>query len=403
MILHLSTQQTGGAAIAAMRIHQALMQSGMESCFLSGSGMADAEQNIEVVPKIYERYWQRGLYKLGIPITEYRKWQRTRDQRNLPDTVLSGIRTDYRLSRHPLIQKAEVIHLHWVTGMFDWRDFFSNVSQPIVWTMHDMNPFMGIFHYQGDLERGGLDSQAYEKEIKQQKVKIIQGRTDLTCIAPSHWLSKKARSSEVLQHCNHRVIRYTIDTQVFQPFPRELGRDVFGLPKDKKILLVVAERLDDYRKGMDLFLEGLTKCGLEQEWEVVAVGKGVVEKADLKVHSVGSISDFRLMALLYSSADLFVIPSREDNFPNTILESLCCGTPVVGLPAGGIPEAIVSPRDGLVATDISSTALSEVLISASRMNFDRKAIRDNAVTRFANKTIAKQYQELYQDLVTFNG
>lgn len=398
MILHLASQQTGGAAIAALRIHQALLEAGVESRFLAGAGAIDPARNIDVVPKVYERFWVRGLHNIGISTTQYRKWQRTRAQNGLPDTVLSGIRSDYRLGAHQLVEQAKIIHLHWVTGMFDWPDFFSRVQKPIVWTLHDMNPFLGIFHYEGDMSRASSKSHTLERSLRRQKTALIRSHTKIVCVAPSRWLSEKAKASEAFKDCEHRVIQYALNTDVFRTFPREIGREVFGLSQDKNILLVVAERLDDYRKGMDLLNEGLAKSELGRDWEVVAVGKGDSGKAPIKLHQVGSIHDARLMALLYSTADLFVIPSREDNFPNTIVESLCCGTPVVGLPAGGIPEAVHAPRDGVIAAEISSNALAMALKRASDMRFDRAAIRDQAVQRFGQDNIAKQYADLYDRL-----
>ena len=400
MILHLSTQQTGGAAIAALRIHQALCSSGVSSQFLTLQGPEDVDRGINVVPKIYERFWQRGLHKLDIPCTVARKWEKTRKREDIPDTVLSGIESEYHLSNHPLVKKASVIHLHWIPGMFDWVEFFSNLEKPVVWTLHDMNSFMGIFHYEGDLSRASQSARLFEKEIRNQKVKLLADRKNMVCVTPSSWLSEKANASDVLGNCEHQVVRYAIDTHTFRPYPRDFSRDVFDLPGEKKILLVIAERLDDYRKGMDLLLDSIEFDVLDIDWEIVSVGRGTLETSVRKVHQVGVINDARLLALLYSAADLFVIPSREDNFPNVILESLCCGTPVVGMPAGGVPEAIDTPRDGIIAREVSSDALAEALSMASENQFDRKSIREAAVARFDEKVIAGQYQNIYKKITS---
>ena len=188
------------------------------------------------------------------------------------------------------------------------------------------------------------------------------------------------------------------DTQVFKPFSQVLARSIFHLPTDRKLMLVVAERLDDYRKGFDLLLKALQMPELAAEWDLVAVGEGDIPLESLTYHRIGTISDDRLMALAYSAADLTVIASREDNLPNVILESLCCGTPVVGTPAGGIPEPIVPGRDGFVAESITSNGLSRAIREAMSHSFDRELIAKEAAARFDGALQAKRYQDLYNEL-----
>lgn len=398
MILHLSSQQTGGAAVAAMRLHKALITSGTESTFLSGGGCEDQKNSIYVCRKNYERFWQRGLFELGIPCTRRQKWEKVRQRYELPGSAIAGVSSDYRLSTHSLVKQSQILHLHWVTGMFDWADFFQNTKQPIVWTLHDMYPYLGVFHYEGDRDRSNQKSQYFEKILKMQKTKVVRNGSRMVCVSPSNWLSAKAASSEVLGHCEHRVIRNAVDTKVFRPHPKSFARDVFNLPDNNKLLLVVAENLDDYRKGMDIFIESLAKSELDKNWDIVSLGLGVLSVPNRTVHSIGLVHDERVLSLLYSAVDLCVVSSREDNSPNVTLESLCCGTPVIALPSGGVPETIESPRDGLIAEKISSEALAEALNQASVMSFDNKAIRQSAILRFDGSVIAKQYNAIYQNL-----
>lgn len=398
MILHLSALQSGGAGIAALRLHRALLAAGEDSRCLTMGGAAHAASRIEILPKVYERFWQRGLHKMGIQVSAYRKWEKSRLRENLPSSALSGLNSDCKISNHPLVKEAEIIHLHWISGMFDWPDFFTNVRQPVVWTLHDMNPFLGVFHYEEDLKLSNQRARSFDAKLRQRKVELLAQVTNMICVSPSKWLSDKAGKSDALRHCEHHVIRNAIDTEVFKPYPMEFGREIFGLSKNKRVLLVVAEQLDNRRKGMDLLLDGLMKCELDESWEVVAVGHGTLDSNAQKIRHLGPLNDMRLLALLYSAADLFVIPSREDNFPNTILESLCCGTPAVGMPAGGIPEAIEEPRDGVIAAEVSSAGLADALTRASRLQFDRSVIRAQAENRFGGKQVAKKYSNLYEKI-----
>ena len=119
-----------------------------------------------------------------------------------------------------------------------------------------------------------------------------------------------------------------------------------------------------------------------------------------RMHSLGSISDQRLLSLAYSAADLFVIPSREENFPNVILESLCIGTPVIGLPAGGIPEMIEDGVNGVLAGSIDSMGLVDAIRRAGTLQFNREAIRRDTAARYAPSLVARKYLEIYDSLLS---
>jgi glycosyltransferase involved in cell wall biosynthesis len=102
------------------------------------------------------------------------------------------------------------------------------------------------------------------------------------------------------------------------------------------------------------------------------------------------------MALAYAAADAFVIPSREDNLPNVMIEALACGTPVIGFPIGGVQETIRHEVNGLLADEVSSEALSNAI-----MDFNRCAIKPNEIRKFAEnyyhpKTQAQKYIEVYK-------
>lgn len=395
-VLHMATQQTGGAGIAALRLHRALLLQGVESSFLSLLGEKIAAEKIHVLPKHYPRFWQRALNRVGLPSTQAARWARIKQQHDLPAMALSGLRSDIRVSDDQLVQQADIIHFHWVTGMFDWPDFLKHLDKPVVWTMHDMNPFMGVFHYQNDLDNSNDSAMRYEELIVAQKIELFKNRKSLVCVAPSRWLSEHCRRSRVLGGFEQRVIRNPIDTDTFKPADGMFSREVFGLPKEKRLLLMVAERVEDYRKGGDILADAMSKFKSHGDWELVVVGAGQFRTESLNVHWIGSIHDQRLLALLYSAVDLCVVASREDNLPNVVVESLCCGTPVVATPAGGIPEIVEHQVDGMIADEIKAESLSKALTEAVNMNFDKQAIRARAVEKFDQATVATQYQEVYR-------
>ena len=160
-------------------------------------------------------------------------------------------------------------------------------------------------------------------------------------------------------------------------------------------MLVVAERLDDYRKGLDLAAGALCAEGVLPGWDVVATGAGTVNFPGRTVHRTGSLPDPRLMALLYNAVDLVLVPSREDNLPNVILESLCCGTPVVVTPGGGCAEPVVAGRDGLISQSLDIAGFTKAVAAAADMRFDRTVISEAAASRYDESVTVAAYLELY--------
>jgi glycosyltransferase involved in cell wall biosynthesis len=264
-----------------------------------------------------------------------------------------------------------------------------------------MQPFKGIFHYTVDRDRAGPNAHQLSEHVRIRKVHLLRSLRPehLTVVTPSHWLNRLSLQSEVLGRFRHQVIPYGLDTRIFRAWPAEVARQILGLPANGRLLLVVAERLDDYRKGLDLAVDALARSAVLPGWGIVAAGAGFMQFAGRDVYPVGSLNDPRLMALLYSAVDLVLVPSREDNLPNVILESLCCGTPVVVTPAGGCPEPVVEPRDGLVSKDLTADSLATALQDAGEQPFDRAVISTAAHARYDQSVTAAAYRQLYNSLI----
>jgi len=400
LFLQVSTLQTGGAGIAAKRLHLALLNEGLPSYLLTMDGESELERNIDVLPKTYLNIWQRGLGRLGFSLTEQQRWKKTREKAGFGKVSASSIRSDSELSEHPWVKEASLINLHWVSGILDWPTFFGGVNKPLVWTMHDMNPFMGCFHYEVDRERAGYNSERVERDILFRKEQILTSQKSLTCVAPSKWLSDKAMNSNLFAKFQHKIIPNGLDINIFKQHQKKFARSVFNLPTDKRIMLAVSESLGNYRKGIDIFIEALSQAKLGNDWQVAAVGHGNIPNTDqLPVQHIGSVSDERLMALLYAAADLFVISTREDNLPNVVLESLSCGTPVVGTPVGGVTELIVNGENGFLAEKTTPGALARAIEKAFQAEFDVNAIRQSAAAKFDGRIQARNYKDLYDQLL----
>jgi glycosyltransferase involved in cell wall biosynthesis len=170
---------------------------------------------------------------------------------------------------------------------------------------------------------------------------------------------------------------------------------------DKQIILFVADSVDDRRKGFDLFEQAIQV--MQNEVLVCIMGKKdkrlkILEKSSVK--ELGHISDEILLSKIYTSASLFVCASRMDNLPNTIMESLCCGTPVVAFRTGGIPEMIINEENGILANAIDVKNLREAIERALKMKFDRQAISKKASEKYSMNRQSNEVYGVYQKILT---
>ncbi|OBX23244.1 glycosyltransferase [Bizionia algoritergicola] len=320
--------------------------------------------------------------------------------------------SNFDIISSPLYQEADIINLHWVASFLDYESFFKKNTKPVVWTLHDMNPFTGGEHYLETVL--GMDASGYSmpRELSEQekrvfkenvtlKFKAIQSASNISIVAPSEWLRLEAQNSTVFKSKKVYCIPYGINAEVFQPRDRNYSRAILNIPKNKKVILFVADSISNHRKGYVYLLKALD---LLQRDDVVlcAVGnkKSALESVENTIE-LGSIYDERLMSMAYSAADVFVIPSLMDNLPNTVLESLMCGTPVIGFPIGGVPDMIQDGENGLLTKTVNSMALLDTIDTflVTMESFDRKSIRANAIRKYDLKIQADSYIDLFKTIL----
>lgn len=416
VVLVNSFERTGGAAIAAGRLHKALQSRGIEvnRIVLKGKeGTADVTVlNNTLWRRLINRIrfvWERGLIFLGNRCS----------RKNL--FVLSLANTGSDISEMALIRQADVIHIHWINqGMLSLRDIekLGRLGKPIVWTMHDMWPCTAICHYARDCKQYyamceacpliATSSMAVAVMKKKQAVWKTLPVTFVTC---SEWLREKAARSVLLQGKRLLSIANPIDSTCYRPKARLQCRKRFGLPAEKRLILFGAFNVLDERKGFVYLVESM-KLLLDRYpiWkeclELVVVGnsKSDVNAAGfaLPIHQIAYVNGDEAMADLYNAVDLYVLSSLEDNLPNMIMEAMACGVPCVGFRVGGIPEMIDS-SNGYVATYKSAEDLSYGINSVLASSDDYLKLSENArkkvLERYSFGCVADKYIQLYKQLI----
>lgn len=393
-ILLVNTHPNGGAAKACIRLHLALLNIGVTSKLLflgkRNSQIPESMSFIEAFEK------KNGVQKQLKRKIHYLKYQLPINQRPNGYEGFHSINSIYDITQHPAYQWADIINLHWVANFLDFPSFFKNNTKPIIWTLHDMWPFTGGYHYEI-----GLDKKAYRSLIKknlQVKEKALSNQK-LEVVSPSKWLLEKSEASTSFASFKHHLIPYGISPSLFKPMEKELARNILQIPNDKQILLFVADTIFNKRKGFHLMLDALNHLN-DDEVTLVVIGK--LEGSPIRQKNIiylNQINNERLMHIGYSIANLFVISSVEDNLPNTVLESLFCGIPVVGFNIGGIPDMIQDGQNGFLCPKIDPTTLAQTIKKALNTSFDQKAIRENAIQKYKPELQAERYIKLFQSLV----
>jgi glycosyltransferase involved in cell wall biosynthesis len=193
----------------------------------------------------------------------------------------------------------------------------------------------------------------------------------------------------VLGPFRHFLLNYAIDTSIFKPHLTRQTNDtvVFGF---------LAENLDNHRKGVDLLLRAIDLGEFDSNVEFVCAGNIGKLELPTKIKHVGFIDSENEMSHFMNELDCFIIPSREDNLPNTVIESLCCGVPVIGFDVGGIGEMIQNEENGLLINEISSTELLFRIRSfvSMRNSFDRSLIARNAHLKYNIAHVVKSYLDI---------
>lgn len=418
-VLIVSTYDFGGAANACVRLHKGLLKSGVNSKLLlkqKQSNVTSSYVNDYVrVPTRIEKLKQKLIKKLPVLkiILDYEGYKRDIFVRKRDSDLefFTFPDSNVDITESKLYKESDIVNLHWVAGFMDFESFFKKNTKPVVWTLHDMNPFTGGEHY-SEMYKGisasglpvkrkltTLEQRVFQRNIKI-KLKALSNVSHLHIVAPSKWLFNASKTSEVFKKFKTHLIPYGLDETDFKKEEKEKARKQLGLPIDKTIILFVAHTLNNNRKGFSYLKQALAHNRFD-DLVLCSIGKAPEIEERLNTIHLGEIKDNSTISKVYSAADVFVIPSIMDNLPNTVLESLFCGTPVIGFPVGGIPDMVEHGVNGYLTKEISVAALIDTLhlFLGKSKHFDANQIRNNAIKKYSDTKQSEAYIKLFKSLI----
>ena len=402
-ILHINQSDiSGGAAIAGYRLHQGLLAQEIDSKMLVGNVKTDSDR-IATVPR--KTRIENQLYRF----TRYS---------GLNDINLFS---SFDIPNYKFYQDADILNFHNLhTGYFNYLAISKlTKTKPAIFTLHDMWSFTGHCAYSYDCDRWKIgcgrcpypdiypairrDSTSIEWKLKN----WIYSKSNLTIITLSHWLTEQAKASMLSRFPIHHIPN-GIDTDAYQPLDRHLCKAVLGIPQNKKVLLFGADSLKDKRKGGDLLFNALQQLpqSLKAEVLLLTFGNGseaITAKLGIPTIGLGYISSDRLKSMAYSAADLFIFPTRADNLPLVLQESMACGTPMVSFDIGGVPDLVRPMVTGYLAKPEDAkdfcNGIVELLENEQLQQTMSVNCRTIALTDYSLELQAERYIKLYKEIL----
>lgn len=408
-IIHLSYSDIiGGASRATYRIHQSLLKQGVHSrLWVNEKRSKDwtVEELNNKSSKVLNKLRHRAInYSLV-------KMLKTENKIIHSPSVLPS-----NWVKHINKSDADIVHLHWIQGeMLSIKDI-SKIKKPIVWTLHDMWTFCGAEHYTNDNRwregyypnnrpnyESGFDLNRWTWNRKKK-----YWNKPIHIVAPSKWLAKCVKESALIKNWPVSVIANTINTDQWTPIDKKDARQLLNLSQDANLILFgTAGGGKDPHKGYDLLLSALEYVKADKKIkkiELVVFGQSKPKSQPnlgFPIHYFGHLYDDLRLAALYSVADVMVVPSRQDNLPNTVVEAQACGTPVVSFDIGGLPDIIEHQKTGYLAQAFDIRDLANGITWVLEQSDSKKLgdnARERAVEKFSEKKISEDYVSIYKKL-----
>lgn len=410
-VLHISSSDGGGgAAIAARRIHLSLKeQSNIESSMFVSNKIGNYEGVFTYnndITKFYA-FFKKGLGK------KISKIQKTKNK-----ALHSVSCLPCRLDKFINLSSYDIIHLHWLQGEMMSIESIGRINKPLIWTLHDNWAFSGSEHlpfgrsdtrYQEGYTRRnkpiGHNSFDFDRWCWERKRRSWQNEIKIVC--PSNWLKECAEKSALMKSWDINLIPHPLDIKIFKPWPKKIARDLFKLPLNKKIILFGSmDGTDNFNKGWDLLSKSL-KIISSQSSNYIAVIFGQsygshYKEIDIPVYYAGKLQDSESLAMLYSAADVMIVPSRMESFCQTASESTSCGTPVIGFKHSGLKDIISHNKTGLLIEpydyESMAYAILELMEKKQKLEEFNIACRNKALKLWSYKRISEMYHKSYLQL-----
>jgi len=407
-----TSDNMGGAARAAYRLHQGILNSGNESTLFVQQKRTD-DANVYGPKSKYDKILTSFIPRLdSLPLINY-------PNRN-KKIFSTGWLTSFDLTK--ISSDIDVFNFHWVGNGFQSIDSITNIKKPLILTLHDSWAFTGGCHIPFECDRfinkcgacSILDSsnetdisyKIWKKKFKSWKNK------DIVLVGDGTWVASNAEKSSIFKDHRIEVVHPGLDLNTYKPYNKSLCREILGLSDNDKVVLFGAYNATvDTNKGFELLKHALEKLAatfsdiINLKFVVFGASaaneSNVIKGIDTKF--VGHLNDDISLSILYSCADVMVVPSKYESFGQTASESFACGTPVVAFRTSGLKDIVDHKINGYLADPYDTVDLAEgiswVLSDTSRLKSLSIEARYKAVREFSLEKYTDDYLKIYESVL----
>jgi len=411
-VLQLSTDDfSGGASRAAYRLHLAFADSDIDSHMRV---LEHQTANVRIIagraPRTFEQKVKNKLQNLWREHSN-RNWKTDNLILHSFGHASAGLVDELNCS------DVDIINLHWIAKLLSVQDI-GKLTKPIVWTLHDMWAFCGGEHVAPDNDQSrfrkgylsgnrpqgesgpDLNRQTWETKLR------AWANLRFNIVAPSQWMARCVRESVLFKDSPVTVIPNPLEmSNLWKPIPQRFARKQLGLDPDKLYVLSGSAGGMPHLKGEDLLRLAMNRvvASCTKEVELLIFGQYCPANSvawPCPVRWLGPVRDDHVMTTIYSAADVMMVPSRQDNLPNTAVEAHACGTPVVGFNIGGMPDIVSHQKTGWLARPFDTQELADgilwVLNDRNRWAELSSAARSSAFEKFSPEVVTRQYMDVYE-------
>ncbi|WP_343695595.1 glycosyltransferase family 4 protein [Flavobacterium sp.] len=404
-----SFDNVGGAARAAYRLHKSLLLKGVDSTMLVQRKLSD-DYTVHAFPNsLFQELLAKIKHILDlIPLRFYKKKNKTLFSPSWLgfNNVVNQINAF----------NPDIVHLHWICGGMIKVEDLAKIKAQIVWTLHDNWAFTGGCHIMWDCNKykancGSCPRLGSDKEndlsryVFNRKKKTYSKIPNMVIIGLSQWITNCAKESTLFK--THKIVNLPnpIDTDLFSPFDKELSRNLWKFPKDKKLVLFGAMvATSDINKGYQE-LKGALELLDNDNIELVIFGSSEPKEKDFlkfKTHYLGHLSDDVSLVSLYNAVDLVVVPSLQETLPQVAIEAMSCGTPVVAFGHTGLLDIVEHFKTGYLARPFEKEDLANgiqwVLNDDNHKQLSVNS-RTKIVENFSSSIVTENYMKLYDEIL----
>ena len=408
-IAHFTSELSGGAGVAAGRLHAGLLREGLGSRLYYCKGEPTGAGCVRLfagrpalLRAVADLVW--GL----------------RNPRKVPGVFFTSPRWYQSPRLQDLPALPALVNLHWISQWIDHPGFFASLPKglPIVWSLHDLNPFTGGCHLAGRCERFvshcGDCPQLQDPAPRDAAYRFFRIKDrcyaglNLHIVGNSEWTTAQARRSALMRHArSFQTISLGLDTEGHRPVEKALARKAFGIDPASFVVGFACGSFSNPNKGGRLLVEALQGLATEADITLLAFGADRLPDGGgrYRMKALGSLRSPQMQSVFYSACDVFAVPSFIESFGLTALEASACATPVVAFRTGGLVDVVADGTTGLLESEVGSVP---ALLAGLRWMWQHpaerhamgRAARQRVEERFTSMRMARRYAELYRSLVS---